>query len=106
MPRKRDGPAPFSATPGPGQKGDERPRLLPQRKTPRNTSPGHTSPNQNRRVRRRQPSSGWRQFDVRVFTKPDATGVHALHAYLRTMARRFGLEIAEIDEVHDHEENR
>jgi len=29
-----------------------------------------------------------------------------LHAYLRTMARRFGLEIAEIDEVHDHEENR
>jgi hypothetical protein len=24
-----------------------------------------------------------------------------MHAYLRTMARRFGLEIADIDEVHD-----
>jgi hypothetical protein len=43
---------------------------------------------------------------VRVFTKPDAEGVHALHAYLRTMARRFGLEIAEIDEVYDHEKDR
>jgi hypothetical protein len=43
---------------------------------------------------------------VRVFTKPDSEGVHALHVYLRTMARRFGLEIAEIDEVHDHEKDR
>jgi hypothetical protein len=36
---------------------------------------------------------------VRLFSKPDSEGVHALHVYLRTMARRFGLEIAEIDEV-------
>jgi hypothetical protein len=27
-----------------------------------------------------------------------------MHVYLRTMARRFGLEIAEIDEVHDRGE--
>jgi hypothetical protein len=29
-----------------------------------------------------------------------------MHTYLRIMARRFGLTIAEIDEVHDHEKDR
>jgi hypothetical protein len=29
--------------------------------------------------------------------------VHAMHAYLRTMARRFGLEIASVDEINDPE---
>jgi hypothetical protein len=43
---------------------------------------------------------------VRLFSKPDSEGVHALHVYLRNVARKFGLEIAEIDEVtklHDPE---
>jgi hypothetical protein len=40
---------------------------------------------------------------VRVFTKPDATGVSALHSYLRIMAKRFGLEVI-VDEVSDKPE--
>jgi hypothetical protein len=102
MPRKRDGPAPFSATPGPGQKGDERARLLPRTESSRKSG-AHPSSSHSR-VRRRQPS-GWREFNVRVFTKPDATGLHAMHAYLRAMARKFGLEIIidETTELHDPE---
>jgi hypothetical protein len=41
---------------------------------------------------------------VRVVTGPDNTdAVHALHTFLRAAARRYGLTIAEIDEVHDPE---
>jgi hypothetical protein len=43
---------------------------------------------------------------VRVCIPPTSDAVHAMHVYLRRMARRFGLEIAEIDEVHDHEKDR
>jgi hypothetical protein len=103
MPKQRDGPAPQETTPGQGQKGNERARLLPQAKTPRN--PQGRSPSSHHRKRHRQPQ-GWREFNVRVFTKPDAEGVHAMHVYLRTMARRYGLTIAEIDEVRDHEKDR
>ena len=103
MNRKRDGPASRTTTPGPRQQGEVGARLLPQRKSSRN--PPGRSPSKHPRVRRRQPS-GWREFNVRVFTKPDAEGVHRLHVFLRNVARKFGLEIAEIDEVtklHDPE---
>ena len=103
MTRKRDGPTPFSATPGQRQGVNERALPLPQPKSPRKS--GRT-PSQHRRVRRRPDDPSWREFRVRLFSKPDSEGVHALHVYLRTMARRFGLEIAEIDEVHDHEKDR
>jgi hypothetical protein len=76
---------------------------LPELKSPRKS--GRT-PSQHRRSRRRQPQQGWRSFDVRVCIPPTSDAVHAMHVYLRTMARRFGLEIAVIDEVHDHEEDR
>ena len=102
MPRKRDGPAPFSATPSQGQ-GDTRPASLPRAKTSRKPQ-GHQSPHP--RVRRRPDDPSWREFRVRLFSKPDSEGVHALHVYLRNVARKFGLEIAEIDEVtklHDPE---
>jgi hypothetical protein len=105
MVHKREGPAPQETTPGPKQGGDS-PASLPQRKSPRNTSKGHTSPNQNRRVRRRPDDPSWRQFNVRVVTGPDSDAVHALHAYLCAVARRYGLTIAEIDEVYDREKDR
>jgi hypothetical protein len=38
---------------------------------------------------------------VRLVTKPGADGATALYAYLRTAARRFGLEVASVDEIHD-----
>jgi hypothetical protein len=75
---------------------------LPQPESPRKSG---RSPSQHPRVRRRQPS-GWREFNVRVCLPPTSDAVHAMHTYLRIMARRFGLTIAEIDEVHDHEKDR
>jgi|SRR6516164_2452395 hypothetical protein len=95
MTRKRDGPASDSTTPGPEQKDEVSPRLLPPLKTPRK---GHTSPSSHRRVRRRQPQ-GWRQFNVRVVTGPDSEAVHALHSFLREAARRYGLTIVRIDKI-------
>ena len=103
MVKKRDGPAPFSATPGQRQGVNERALPLPQAKSPRN--PQGRPPSQHRKPRHRQPQ-GWRQFDVRVVTKPGAEGATALYAYLRAAAKRFGLEVASVDEVHDHEKNR
>jgi hypothetical protein len=38
---------------------------------------------------------------VRVCIPPTTDAVHAMHVYLRTMARRFGLEIASVDEISD-----
>ena len=104
MTRKRDGPASRESTTGPGQGVNERALPLPQAKTPRN--PQGRTPSQHRKPRRRPDNQSWREFRVRLFSKPDSEGVHALHVYLRTMARRYGLEIADIDEVHDHEKNR
>jgi|SRR5215471_8772729 len=100
MVKKRDGPAPFSATPGPKQKDDVSPRLLPPQEIPRK---GHTSPSSHPRSRRRQPT-GWREFRVRLVTKPSADGAAALYAYLRAAAKRFGLEVANVDEVHNRGE--
>jgi hypothetical protein len=93
MVKKRDGPAPQERTPSQGQ-GDTRVPPLPQAKSPRN--PTGRPPSSHSKSRRRQPQ-GWREFRLRVFTKPDSEGVHAMHSYLRVMARRFGLEII-IDE--------
>jgi len=99
MPRKRDGPAPQETTPGQGQKGDERPRLLPRLKTPR--KPGRTTSPQHRRVRRRPDDPSWREFRVRLVTKPGAEGAAALYGYLRAAAKRYGLEVVSVDEIHD-----
>jgi hypothetical protein len=41
---------------------------------------------------------------VRLVTKPGAEGAAALYAYLRAAAKRFGLEVASVDEVHDRGE--
>jgi hypothetical protein len=38
---------------------------------------------------------------VRVATGPDSDAVHALHTFLREAAKRYGLIIADIDEIHD-----
>src|SRR5262245_24882118 len=95
MVKKRDGPAPFSATPGPGQI-DERARLLPQPESPRKS--GRT-PSQHRRVRRRPPQ-GWRQFRVRVCLAPEGDAA-ALYVFLKPLARRHGLEVGDVQEVHE-----
>jgi len=102
MVKKRDGPAPPKTAPSQGQIDERAARLLPRTKIPRKSGAHPSSPHP--RVRRRQ-SAGWRQFAVRIVTKPDSEGVHAMHVYLRTMARRFGLEIAEIDEIHEPQSN-
>ena len=101
MTRKRDGPADVTSVAGPGQKGVDRPRLLPEAQTPRNTTSGHPT-TAHRRSRRRQPS-GWREFNVRLVTKPGAEGAAALYAFLRAAAKRFGLEVADVDEIHGPE---
>ena len=106
MTRKRDGPQPQQTAKGPEQKGDERPRLLPRAQTPRKTTQGHTLPSSHRRKQRRQPS-GWREFRVRLVTKPGTEGAAALYAYLRAAAKRFGIAVGSIDEIHenDHEDH-
>src|SRR5215813_6269018 len=98
MPRKRDGPLSQQTTRGPRQKGDKCPRLLPQRKFPRNTK-GHIFPSSHRYTQRRQEQS-WRGFDVRLYLKP-GSDAHALYALLRLAAERYGLEVASVDEVHN-----
>ena len=95
MPRKRDGPAPQETTPGQGQNGDDRPRLLPRLKTPR--KPGRTTSPQHRRARRRQDPS-WRGFSVRLYLRPGRSDAHALYALLRLAAERYGLTVASVDE--------
>ena len=103
MPRKRDGPSIAGNDQGPRQGGYQRPSPLPRAKSPRN--PPGRPPSSHRRSRRRQPHpTGWREFSVRVVTKPGAEGAAALYAYLRVMARRFGLEVADVIEVRDRGE--
>ena len=41
---------------------------------------------------------------MRVCLPPTSDAVHAMHVYLRTMAKRFGLEVASVDEIHDRGE--
>ena len=101
MPRKRDGPAPRKTALSQGQKETRAPPL-PGLKTPRNTRALPT-PSQSR-VRRRQPQ-GWREFSVRVAASPDSEAVHALHAFLRAAAKRYGLTIVRIDKIGDDDKS-
>jgi len=100
MTRKRDGPRIAANDQGPEQGGEVGPASLPQAQTPRNTTSGHTSPSTHRQVRQRRPQ-GWRQFSVRVAAGPDSEAVHALHAFLRAAAKRYGLTIVRIDKLGD-----
>jgi hypothetical protein len=95
MPHKRDGPAPRATVPEP--RVDERAPPLPRLKIPRNTR-AHTLP-PHHRVRRRQERS-WRTFRVRLCLAPEGDAA-ALYAFLKTIARRHGLEVASVDEIHD-----
>jgi hypothetical protein len=98
LPHKRDGPAPQRTTPGPGQI-DERARLLPRLKFPRNTRARPTTP-KNHRPRRRQ-EGPWRGFSVRLYVRPGTDGAHALYVLLRLAAQRFGLEVGEVREIRE-----
>jgi hypothetical protein len=98
MTQKRDGPADVTSVAGPGQKGVERPRLLPQRKFPRNTQ-GHIFPTSHRYTRRRQEQS-WHSFDVRLYLKP-GTDAHALYTLLKIAAQKYGLEVGDVTEIRD-----
>jgi hypothetical protein len=97
LPHKRDGPAPQRTTPGQGQI-DERARLLPRlkflRKSARTTTPSH------HRSRRRQDRS-WRGFSVRLYAPPTTDGAHALYAFLKLAAQRYGLEVGDVQEIRD-----
>jgi hypothetical protein len=97
LPHKRDGPAPQGTTPS--QKADERAPSLPRRKFPRNTPARTASPHSHRRSRRRQ--DHWRGFSVRLYVRPGADGVHALYAFLKLTAQRYGLEVGDVREISD-----
>jgi hypothetical protein len=94
MIRKRDGPASQGTTPGPGK--DERAPPLPQLKVlhkPR----AHPSPSHHRSRRRQE--GPWRGFSVRLYAPLGSDGAHALHAFLRAMAKRYGLALGDIREI-------
>jgi hypothetical protein len=104
MPRSRDGPAPKGTTPGPGK--DERPASLPRSNFLR--KPGRT-PSSYRRPRRRQQDPAWRGWSIRVFAPPTTDGAHALYAFLKLAAQRYGLAVGDVREILDpdpvHEPN-
>jgi len=100
MPHQRLGPAPPKTTPGQEQ-GDTRPASLPRAKTSRK-SRAHTSPSQHPRSRRRQGDPSWRGFAVRLYLRP-GSNAHSLYALLRAAAERYGLEVADVREIHDPE---
>jgi hypothetical protein len=101
LPHKRDGPAPQRTTPS--QRADERALSLPrpefQRKSARTASP---SP--HRRSRRRQERS-WRGFSVRLYCPPSSDGAHALYAFLKLAAQRYGLEVGDVREISEPQLN-
>ena len=101
MTRKRDGPVSRESTTGPGQGVNERALPLPQAKTPRN--PQGRTPSQHRKPRRRPDNQSWREFRVRLVTKPGTEGAAALYAYLRAAAKRFGIAVGSIDEIHEND---
>ena len=104
MVKKRDGPAPQETTPSQEQGVNERALPLPQPKSPRKS--GRTaSPSQHSRSRRRQGDPSWRGFAVRLYLKPGSDAA-ALYSLLKLAAQRFGLEVASVDESHDHEKDR
>ena len=102
MVKKRDGPVPRQAAPGQGQKRTRAPPL-PRLKSPRK-SRAQPTPSQSQ-VRRRQGDPSWRGFAVRLYLKPGSDAA-ALYSLLKLAAQRFGLEVASVDESHDHEKDR
>ena len=96
MPRKRDGPASQGTTPGP--RLDERARLVPRLRVSRNTG-AHTFPPHRRPRQRRQRETRWRGFAVRLYAPPGSDGAHALYAFLKLAAQRYGLEVADVHEI-------
>jgi len=98
MVKKRDGPVPFAATPGPGQKDERDARLLPRRESSRNSRAQPTTP--KIRSRRRQGDPSWRGFAVRLYLKP-GTDAHALYTLLKVAAQKYGLEVADVHEIHN-----
>jgi hypothetical protein len=98
LPHQRDGPAPRQTAPS--QQIDERavvflppPKFL--RKPPRTTTPSH------RRSQRRPGPPTWRGFSVRLFCPPTSDGAHALYAFLKLAAQRYGLEVGSVKEISD-----
>jgi hypothetical protein len=99
MPHQRDGPAPQGTAPSQGQK-DERAVLLPRREFLRKSA-RTTSPHSHRRPRRRQQDPAWRGWSIRVFAPPTTDGAHALYAFLKLAAQRYGLEVGDVQEIYD-----
>jgi len=101
LPHKRDGPGPQGTTPGPEL--DERAPLLPHLKVPRKPIPPARDPSPKLTItdRRRPRDRSWRGFSVRLYARPGTDGAHALHALLRAVAQRFGLEVGDVQEVHE-----
>jgi hypothetical protein len=103
MPHKRDGPAPQGTTPGPGK--DERALVLPRPHFSRKPFPPARDPSQKpSTIRRRQRRQGgrWRGFAVRLYVRPGPDAAHALYAFLKLAAQRYGLEVGEVQEIHDN----
>jgi hypothetical protein len=40
---------------------------------------------------------------VRLYVPPRTDGAHALYAFLKATAKRFGLELGDVTEIHDPE---
>jgi hypothetical protein len=99
LPYKRDGPAPQGTAPSQGQK-DERAVLLPRPGFLRNSSARTATPRSHPRSRRRQEGS-WRGFSVRLYAPPTTDGAHALYAFLKLAAQRYGLEVGDVQEIYD-----
>jgi hypothetical protein len=38
---------------------------------------------------------------VRLYAPPGSGGAHALYAFLKLAAQRFGLEVGDVHEIHD-----
>jgi hypothetical protein len=84
MTRKRDGPAPLTATPGQGVRRTRASSAPPEIPAQVRAQPPHTTRSQRRQDR------SWRGF------------AHALYALLlRLAARRFGLEVGNVHEIHE-----
>jgi hypothetical protein len=104
LPHKRDGPAPQGTTPRPKQ--DERARSLPHLHFSRKPFPPARDPSPKpSTIRRRQRRQGerWRGFSVRLYVRPGSDGAHALYAFLKLTAQRYGLEVGDVREIPDND---
>jgi hypothetical protein len=98
MVKQRDGPGIAETTPGPrGKRQTRAVSSAPSEISTQVRAP--PSPSQNRRSQRRQ-EAAWRGFAVRLYVPPGRSA-HALYVLLKLAARRFGLEVGTVDEIHD-----